>query len=581
MNPSNAPCPAVETLAAYLDRRLDPAERDRVEAHLAACAACRDEALDLARLAAAVAASDLGPSPRLRAAVMARLHSRKPSTARSARRRNWGFAVISAAAAAALVAVGLALWMGRPAPRPDEAPRVTTAPPRRPAPAPAPEEAPPRPPPPAPAPEKPDAPKPPPEPPKAAPPAPEPAPKPPDLPRAETPEKPKPEPEPAPPPAPRPPEPPKTEPTRAVLATVQRVEGPVFLLQGHERRPAAASTELLPGQGLLTGPAAGAAVVRYPDGTVLELGPETRVARLFEEDGKRLELAQGTLRASVARQPAGRPFAVLTPHGEARVVGTTFRITVRTGDRPLTRVEVTEGKVQLKGTAGKPVEVPAGHHATTSPSAEAAARPVTSLLAHWKLDEAAGRVAADASGNGHDAVLAERADWAAGRIGGGLSCAKGGFTLPALDGGYPGNAVTIALWVYQDNLHGWQDGYVHFWGLSMVREGNMDPGRIRVTWKTEGENENLAADALVRSKQWVHLAVSWDGTTARLYRNGRPAATSKVKGPFQPSAGAILRVGADPNAKYDFELRVDDLQVYRRALTAPEVQQVMAGVPVR
>ncbi|HEX7899943.1 MAG TPA: zf-HC2 domain-containing protein, partial [Planctomycetota bacterium] len=43
-------CPDRETLAAYVDRRLPAADRDAYEAHLAACDACRAEAVALWRL---------------------------------------------------------------------------------------------------------------------------------------------------------------------------------------------------------------------------------------------------------------------------------------------------------------------------------------------------------------------------------------------------------------------------------------------------------------------------------------------------------------------------------------------------
>jgi len=583
MNSSKEHCPANETLAAYVDLRLDLSERDRVEAHLAACDECRAEALALAGLRADVAASDLMPSPRLRSAVMARMPSRRPPFRRPAGRpQGWGVAAATAVAAAALIAVVLALATGRQveAPPSKGAPAAAEAtsasstapvaepapkPVERVAPAPTPDPAPPPAPTPAPAPPA---------------PAPIPVPKPLDPARADPPEKPKPDPAPAPPePAPKPPEPPRAEPTRMVLATLQRVEGQVFLVQGNERRPATASAEILSGHGIAI--AAGSTVLRYPDGTAVELGPESRVARFFEDEGKRLELTQGSLRATVVKQPAGRPFAVLTPHGEARVAGTTFRLTVKAG---VTRLEVTEGKVQLKGPAGKPVDVGVGHFGVATAGVEPAARPVTSLLAHWKLDETAGRVAIDASGNGNDAALTGQADWTPGKIGGGLSCAKGGFAAETLEfmGAYSGNALTFAFWAWQDNLHDWQDGYFNFSpAVSMIREGNMDRGRLRTIWKTDGEAENLAADALVRPRQWIHVAVAWDGAIARLYRNGRLAGSSRVKGTLDRNGGYGVRVGADPNAKVDFDLRLDDIQVYRRALSPQEILQVMGGATVR
>lgn len=82
---------SAEDVAAYLDRRLTAAARDRVEAHLAWCKPCRDEVVELVRL-------------------------RRPEP----RRRRWYILAPAAAAAAALIVVTL----GRS--RPAEAPGGTT-----------------------------------------------------------------------------------------------------------------------------------------------------------------------------------------------------------------------------------------------------------------------------------------------------------------------------------------------------------------------------------------------------------------------------------------------------------------------
>jgi len=313
------------------------------------------------------------------------------------------------------------------------------------------------------------------------------------------------------------------------------------------------------------------ALIRYADGTTLEFGPDTRAARLFEENGKRIDLAQGTLRAEVAKQPAGRPLAILTPHGEARVVGTTFRLTVRN----VTRLEVEEGKVQLKGINGKTVDVPAGHLAVAS-GAETIVRAVTSLLAHWKLDEGNGRTAIDATGLGNDAALKDKTEWTAGKTGGAVECRKAGFYVPEFRVPGPSPAAyTVALWIYHDALDNWQDVYFSMPGLSIVREGNLDLGRIRVSFQTTPPSENLALDAIVRPKQWIHLALTWDGQTARLYRNGKSVGAGKAKGTMEPPRGMEVSVGAEVDGK------IDDVRLYRRALSAPEVAQIMNGGEVR
>ncbi len=181
-----------------------------------------------------------------------------------------------------------------------------------------------------------------------------------------------PPPEPAPRPAPElpkpAPEPPPRE-TRAAVAVLQSAAGDVRVIDGAEA-PAAPERPILAGQGLRIGPKSRAVVV-YGDRTRLELGPETELRGFEAAKGKRVELARGTLAGRVARQAV--PMTITTPHGEARVLGTELRLVVEAAS---TRLEVTEGRVQLRRSDGRSADVPAGHFAVAGPGAE----PVSKIL---------------------------------------------------------------------------------------------------------------------------------------------------------------------------------------------------------
>ena len=101
---------------------------------------------------------------------------------------------------------------------------------------------------------------------------------------------------------------------------------------------------------------------------------QRQVREIFEREdegkgtrGKRLYLSKGRVSATVARQPEGQPFILSTPHGEARVLGTTLRLTVEAAPAGgLTRLEVVEGKVRLQRRDGKAVDVTSGHLAVAA-----------------------------------------------------------------------------------------------------------------------------------------------------------------------------------------------------------------------
>jgi ferric-dicitrate binding protein FerR (iron transport regulator) len=362
------------------------------------------------------------------------------------------------------------------------------------------------------------------------------------------------------------PEQPNPGSNRSVFATLKDVQGQVWLMLGHQdkRKPGALDDELLPGYGLFTHN--GSAVLAYSDGTTVEIGASTWIQRLTESDGKRLHLSEGTVRATVAKQPEGKPFILVTPHGDARVVGTILRLTAaKTG----THLEVEEGKVQLKG-----VDVAAGQVAFAAPGAPPVLREFSSLRAHWKLDEGSGRIAVDATGLGNDATLKEKTEWSSGKLGGGIECRKAGFYVTGFHPGAPPyTGFTTAFWIRHEELDDWQDVYFSTQGFSIVREGNLERGRIRVMFRSDETSPNLSVNAVVRPGEWMHLALAWDGETARLYRNGLEVGSGRVTGVMPPPQSVSM--GAEVDGK------MDDIRFYRRALPPEEIARVMNGGEVR
>jgi ferric-dicitrate binding protein FerR (iron transport regulator) len=538
-------CPSAEALAALVDGRPAEAEQSALEAHLADCADCRREALELADAAADVAASLLVPSAdwkrRARALVI------RP------RRRLLPWLAGAGALAAAALAVAFLNRTSPPVP-PSPAPLVrkekkVEAPPvpsTVEAPKPAPETAPP--------------PAPPPEPPKP-PPAP--------APREAAPEK---KPDVVPPPLPPPPAPspaapakpvePDRRPTLTVVAKLLEAEGEVF---DAERRPLKAGVDLLAGQGVTTG--RGRASVGFPDGTRIDLAASTTLKDLkeTEETGKRLAVGAGIVTAMVAKQAPGRPVVFATPQAEARVLGTTLRLAVEEG---ATRLDVLEGRVRLQRSAdGKALELTAGQFAVAAPGQDLVRSAATGLVAHWKLDDGA----ADASGNLNHGDFKGPAEKSPGRLAGGMKFGPAGF-LSVPEFRLP-ERFTVAFWVHQAAHTNDQDWFLNFGGnqFILIREGNMGPRQIRVGWSGPPQ-DFLTVPSAVKARQWVHLAVSFDGAELRLFADGQSVG-SKKSGPRAAVEQGFTAGRMGPGG----EGSVDDVRVYDRALTLPEIQSVLRG----
>jgi ferric-dicitrate binding protein FerR (iron transport regulator) len=165
------------------------------------------------------------------------------------------------------------------------------------------------------------------------------------------------------------------------LAAIATAKPGVTVLRGAATMPAEAGLMLLPGD-LLRVPKGAGAVVRYPDRTTVDVGASTSVAFQSGGDaasslGKRVNVAWGTVRAEVAKQPPGHPMVFLTPTAQAIVLGTRLSLVV---DAASSRLEVEEGRVAFARNSDQGrVEVGAGQFALATPTGEFSARPVVAV----------------------------------------------------------------------------------------------------------------------------------------------------------------------------------------------------------
>ena len=132
----------------------------------------------------------------------------------------------------------------------------------------------------------------------------------------------------------------QTEPTFAMLMDVR---GNVMIERDGRATTATSDASLLSSDRLKLGTDGFAAVV-FEDGTQIHFNSDSKAALKADAGAKRLELNSGTLQATVAKQPQGKPMLFVTPHATATVLGTSFRLVSQSNG---TRLDVTEGNVRL------------------------------------------------------------------------------------------------------------------------------------------------------------------------------------------------------------------------------------------
>jgi len=214
------------------------------------------------------------------------------------------------------------------------------------------------------------------------------------------------------------------------------------------------------------------------------------------------------------------------------------------------------------------------------------------LIGWWRFEEGSGNTAYDSSGNGHDGTLNGNPEWAIGPPGFGGALAFHPDKCTGIDCGIfdPTNGTgqfTVALWAFWDGT----GTYQHFitksaeWGADTMMfqfelwGAHTDASytdRVGVSYEPAGS----VAFFIMPKNEWVHLALTFDGTNAVIYLNGVDEEGPK---PFAigPDIDAQVEIGytstRPSGIERTFEGRLDEVRVYDRALTQEEIEFVMEG----
>jgi len=221
------------------------------------------------------------------------------------------------------------------------------------------------------------------------------------------------------------------------------------------------------------------------------------------------------------------------------------------------------------------------------------------LVGYWPLDEGSGTIAHDASGNGHNGTLDNGPEWVTGadaKMGTGALLFDGTDDRVSIDSFdvVGGSGITIACWFKASNLDtpgndprmvskatgGASDA--HWFMLSSSRVGDQKVLRFRL--KTDGATGEIKADpeGSIELDVWIHAALTWDGSTMLIYKNGAQVGTLAKVGELTVDPDVNMAIGNQPDGAENrpFDGIIDDIAIWNRALTQTEIGEVMAsGVP--
>jgi len=204
------------------------------------------------------------------------------------------------------------------------------------------------------------------------------------------------------------------------------------------------------------------------------------------------------------------------------------------------------------------------------------------LVGYWKFDETSGTTAQDATGNGNDGTLNGDPQWVAGMLGGALEFdGEGDYVDIGNDPIFNiTGQITVACWIKVSQFtDSWQAIFTmgdDSWRLQ--RQTTTD----NLCWACTGVTGTpgdwwLYGDVNVNDGEWHHTAGVYDGSKYYLYVDGELDAFKDTSGTMSISSYPVM-IGANAQQSgREFEGIIDDVRVYKRALTDTEILGVMAG----
>lgn len=191
-------------------------------------------------------------------------------------------------------------------------------------------------------------------------------------------------------------------------------------------------------------------------------------------------------------------------------------------------------------------------------------------MGHYTLDEGSGTKAGDSSGKGHHGTVVGTVEWITGMVNGGIALGGDG---DYIDLGNPQDwpagteARSMSAWAKtNDVLATWH--FIASYGTGATNQA-MFIGLNGTGLYGGGYGNDVPFADFWEVGVWHHVALTYDGVTARLYADGlEVASAAKTWNLVRRQA----RIGQQVNELNEFwNGSVDDVRIYNKALSPEEV----------
>jgi PKD repeat protein len=200
------------------------------------------------------------------------------------------------------------------------------------------------------------------------------------------------------------------------------------------------------------------------------------------------------------------------------------------------------------------------------------------LVAAFGFNEGSGSNLGDSSGKGNNGTISGATWTTGGKFGGGLSFDGLNDLVTIADSNTLdlSTGMTLEAWVKPSSVGDWSSILLKESsnGLAYGMYASDDASKPAGYINTGGSDQNATGGSALPLNAWTHLAVTFDGATLKLFVNGNLAGSKAVSGSIITTTGA-LRIGGNSVWGEYFAGIIDEVRIYKRALTQTEIQDDM------
>ncbi len=207
------------------------------------------------------------------------------------------------------------------------------------------------------------------------------------------------------------------------------------------------------------------------------------------------------------------------------------------------------------------------------------------LVGWWKLDEESGTFVLDSSGYDNHGAVRGDPQWADGYDGGALKLdGDGDFAeIPHNDTLTVDSQVTVMAWIHADNLTADYQGIIA--KGNTVRSYSLyatSAGPLHFSTGPSGAFVGSSSSGTVAAGEWTHVCAMVAAGGHEYFINGLPAGAGG-SGIVLPGTTDTMpvRIGNTQEGGRFFTGMIDEVRIYRNALTQEQVQEAMQGDPLR